>query len=425
MKNVMTKFRPIILIFLGIIIISGCSKRNHDDEKPTGKLSLMVGMSVSSHDVYSNLKAANTGDFKVIIYNSDDAVAASYDKASEMPDAIDLPEGKYYVIASFGTNPAAEFEQPYYYGISSEIEILGGQSSIANVTCYISNILVSIVYSDNVKTGFNDYSTSVSNIAGTLQFFKNETRTGYFNNGPLYIEANLYFTNSNGELQTKKLSGTINNPEPRKHYEVHIDATQADGSAAIQLVADETVETEIVEIVENPVFGQVDYGKFIITEIMYNPTALDDATGEYIEVYNVSDSTLNLKGLIIRRASGSIHTIASDVIVAPHQYAVLARSETAAPIVNYVYSSIALTNTADEIIINKYGTNGSDGTVICSVAYSSALGFPSSVSDGSIQLDNSAFDVEAAKLGTNWCKSSVTFSTGDMGTPGTNNSSCN
>lgn len=425
MKHFFLKCTPFALFVIGLILVTSCSKRTHDDAKPKGKLKIEIGISVFSHDVYNDLKAASTDDFKVIVYDANDAIAASYDKASEMPEEIELTEGTYYAVASYGENQPAAFEKPYYYGISTEFNITGGQTSSVNLTCYIANILVSIVYSDNIKSDFSNYSTVVTNVGGSLTYSKAETRIGYFNAGPLSIEASLNYTDGLGAIQVKILKGSIDNPEPRKHYEIHIDASILEGSAGIKLVADETVETEIVNITETTVFGQIGYGDLLITELMFNPTALDDASGEWIEVYNASDSTLNLKDLVIRRISGSKHTIADDVILAPHQYAVLARSDSAVSSPDYVYTSISLTNTADEIIINKYGTDGTDGQIICSVAYSTALGFPSSVSGASIQLNTTALNVESAKIGSNWCKSTDTYSTGDLGTPGLVNTDCN
>jgi len=424
MKKNLSISKCLTILSIVSVLITGCSKKDHSDNKPSGKLAVTVGILVSSSDVYNDLKSASVGDFKVIIYDSNDVVITSYNKASEMPAEIELPEGSYYVAANSVENPAAAFDKPYYYGVSNKVVVSAGKSSAINVTCTISNTLVSIIYSDNVKRDFSNYSTSVSNSGGSLVFSKDEIRTGYFNGGPLYIEASLYYTVGSGPQQIKTLSGTINNPEPHKRYEVHIDASQKDGSFQINLTTDETITTEVVNINDQNKPGEFGYGDLLITEIMYDPTALSDATGEWIEVYNASASTINLKDLVLRKATGSGHKIASDVILQSHNYAVLARSDTATAVPDYVYSSISLTNTGDEIIINKYGTNGTDGTIICSVHYSSALNFPI-VSGKSIQLDLSSYNVEAAKLGTNWCASTLAYSTGDKGTPGSANLECN
>ncbi|HEY4787194.1 MAG TPA: hypothetical protein VIH57_14145, partial [Bacteroidales bacterium] len=101
----------------------------------------------------------------------------------------------------------------------------------------------------------------------------------------------------------------------------------------------------------------------------------------------------------------------------------LGRTSAATDNVRYVYGSLALTNTGDELIINTYGTNGLDGTVICSVDYSTE-GFLTNLDGKSLQLDPSVKNVEDAKIGTNWCASTLTYSTGDYGTPGLANSAC-
>jgi DNA/RNA endonuclease G (NUC1) len=71
----------------------------------------------------------------------------------------------------------------------------------------------------------------------------------------------------------------------------------------------------------------------VITEIMANPSAVDDSVGEYIEVYNPGLATVDLSGYRIVSRSGSSTeqvTIASGVTLASRAYGVIAaRSNTA------------------------------------------------------------------------------------------------
>ncbi|MBA7579346.1 hypothetical protein ES708_21216 [subsurface metagenome] len=165
-------------------------------------------------------------------------------------------------------------------------------------------------------------------------------------------------------------------------------------------------------------------GELLITEIMYNPLALSDTDGEYFELKNVSEETINLMDLVIRRGSNNdIHVISDDLPLFPGEIILLGCSSTAASEVDYVYSNISLLNIGDEIFINTYGTDGTDGSVICVVDYS-APGFNTSLSGVSIQLDPSISDVNNARLGTNWCESTSAYSTGDLGSPGLENASC-
>jgi DNA/RNA endonuclease G (NUC1) len=70
----------------------------------------------------------------------------------------------------------------------------------------------------------------------------------------------------------------------------------------------------------------------VITEIMANPSAVDDSVGEYIEVYNPGLATVDLSGYRIVSRSGSSTeqvTIASGVTLASRAYGVIAaRSST-------------------------------------------------------------------------------------------------
>jgi hypothetical protein len=101
----------------------------------------------------------------------------------------------------------------------------------------------------------------------------------------------------------------------------------------------------------------------------------------------------------------------------------MGRSDFAATEVDYVYTNISLLNNGDELYINTYGTDGTDGSVICMVDYG-APGFQTSLNGTSIQLDPTVSDVNDALLGSNWCASTTVFSTGDFGTPGSENENC-
>jgi hypothetical protein len=77
----------------------------------------------------------------------------------------------------------------------------------------------------------------------------------------------------------------------------------------------------------------------------------------------------------------------------------------------------------ENLIVNTFGTDGTDGDVICSVDYGAA-GFPSGVNGKSIQLDPGITGAAEAMLGTNWCVSTLPYNTGDLGTPGSINTTC-
>jgi len=405
-----------------LMLFVSCSKKEHGPDK-TGYLALNMGISVEVFDVYNNLKAAEPDEFVVIIYDVTGTEVISFTRAGDMPDAIELSEGSYYAVAHSDNNLPAAFENPYYYGESEEFAITAGETTSASITCVLSNIMVTVLYSQSVIDDFDSYETAISNAGGGLVFDMSETRAGYFDEGPLNIEATLTYMNS-GTPETITLTGCVASPVVGRHYEIHIEASLADGYGNILLDVDETYDTEVVVISDADPSGW-SFGDLLITEIMYNPDVLSDTEGEWLEVYNNSGETVNLKDLVIRRGSNdALHSIASDLILVSGEYAVLARTATATDNVDYVYgSSITLPNTGEDLILNTYGTDGTDGFIIISVDYG-AENFSTGLSGSSLQLSSGITNASEAMLGINWCESTQAYNTGDLGTPGAANDIC-
>lgn len=418
-------FRKLLLTLIAIVVLS-CSKKDSEEPKVMGTLKLNVGISVTEPNANSHLKSGSAiEDFSVKVFSSKNELLRTYPRASEMPESLELSEGEYYATASSENNQTAAFDNPFYQGNSGSFTIIKGQTTSATINCKLSNIKVTVVFSSKVATSFSDYSAKVSNSAGSLVFIKNETRAGYFNSGPLQIEATLSYVIA-GITKTRTLNGSITNAQVGRHYEINVDASQTEGSSIIDVVLDESVQTEIVNLSETPpVIEGIQPGDLLITEIMYHPSTLGDPAGEWIEVYNNSSKAINLKDLVLRRESTTtIHKISSDVNLTPGAYAVLARSTNSTDNVNYAYGTgLSLTNSGDELILNTFGTTGRDGTKICSVNYR-ATGFPGDQIGKAIQLDPSVKDINAAMIGSNWCVSTQTYSIGDFGTPGLVNPSC-
>ena len=412
------------MVFLAFIawLHAGCSKNNPEENQPVGHASIRVGISVAVSQVYNSLKAAEPDEFVVAIYAESGNEVMRFPRAADMPVSVDLPEGNYYAAAWSDNNVPAAFDNDYYYGESEIFSIVAGETTQVSFTCVLANIRVTVVYAASVTEDFDTYVTTVSNAEGSLVFSEDEIRAGYFNAGPLTIQAVLGYTDGSGAVQSMTLDGLIQSPEAGKHYEILIDAALSDGYGAIAFEVDESYETETVMLGDEPANDMS--GELLITEIMYNPSAIGDAEGEFIELLNVSDAVVNLNGLVIRRGSNnSLHVIAEDLPLLPQQYALLANGEAATDHVDYVYSSISLVNSGEEIIINTYGTDGTDGDVICRVDYGAA-GFPAGLNGSSIQLSDGITDVNEAMTGTNWCASTIAYNTGDLGTPGTVNSPC-
>jgi len=413
----------IFLVFIICLAFYACNK-HESSLNGTGKLKLTIIQSVEVYESGTKLKSLQvTEDFKVIIYRSSGNEVLVYEKASDMPDEIELESGEYYVVAHSDNLVPAAFNNPYYYGRSEVFTIDPEVQESITVNCELANCMVTVVYSQNVLDNFFECTTLVSTSEDSLTFTKDETRAGYFDLKPISIDVTLTYSTT-VDTATKNLTGNISDPQPKKHYEIHIDAALNNGQASILLNIDENVTTETICITETQT-GEVNLGDILITEIMYNPDTLSDTEGEWFEIYNTTDSTINLKNLVIKCNDNNPHIITDSINLAPDTYFVLARSEAATTALKYVYgSSITLTNSSTNLILANYGTDGSNGSEIALVFYDESNGFPAGIG-ASIQLNPLYYNVSDAKLGSSWCLSTVSFDTGDLGTPGAANTDCN
>jgi competence protein ComEC len=148
----------------------------------------------------------------------------------------------------------------------------------------------------------------------------------------------------------------------------------------------------------------------VINEVMADPTKVLDDSGEWLEVYNIGTTAVDLQGWTI--ASGTErHTIASSVVVAAGGYAVLTRGRTSKQTggitPSYQYgTSITLANTSDVVTLLD-----ASGATIDSVAWTS--GWTAGTARGVINagIDNANLN------GSNWAHQVSTYGKGDLGTP--------
>ncbi len=170
--------------------------------------------------------------------------------------------------------------------------------------------------------------------------------------------------------------------------------------------------------VEQPKPGPDAVGEILITEFMAKSQAGTDQ-GEWIELYNATNSELDLYGCYLADAQSDNHKIALSTLLGPGKYAVLTRSGDSSVnhgiTPNYVYSGFSLANDGDEISLKC------NGLTIDSVVYVGTW-----VKQGvSIQLAPAFFDADDNDNFDNWCLGTSSFGTAALlGTPGAANAAC-
>ena len=153
------------------------------------------------------------------------------------------------------------------------------------------------------------------------------------------------------------------------------------------------------------------YG-LVINEIMQNPAAVSDAAGEWIEITNISNETINLHNLILRDDGGEEHVISENVEVSPGSYIVLGAEYDPAlnggVNVDYEYSGFTLSNLWDEVILEH-----PSGVILDSVAYDNGGTFPDEIGKSMMLIDPNMDN----NAGHNWIAATTSFGDGDFGTP--------
>jgi len=153
----------------------------------------------------------------------------------------------------------------------------------------------------------------------------------------------------------------------------------------------------------------------VITEIMPNPGAVSDSYGEWIEIHNTTDSTIDIEGWMIKDAGSDEHVISNDamsILVVPGDYFILARNGNEALngglVADYAYTGFTLSNSEDEIILND-----SSGAIVDEVHYTNAWIFGNGIAMEIHDLESNN------NVAENWYASTVQYGDGDYGTPGT------
>ncbi|MUU77856.1 lamin tail domain-containing protein [Winogradskyella endarachnes] len=158
-------------------------------------------------------------------------------------------------------------------------------------------------------------------------------------------------------------------------------------------------------------------GNIMITEIMQNPADVGDTDGEYFEVYNTTNTPIDMNGWTISDNDSDSHTISSSLIVPAFGFAVLGTNSdpltNGGVTVDYEYSGIALANGDDEVILTD-----ETSTEIDRVEYDGGTNWPDPTGASMVYLGS---DIEDNNDGTLW--GTATIAEGidtDFGSPGIN-----
>lgn len=165
-------------------------------------------------------------------------------------------------------------------------------------------------------------------------------------------------------------------------------------------------------------------GDVVVTEFMNDSKAVSDKVGEWIELYNNTNASIDLKGWSLKDDGSNSYTFNESVVIPAKSYFLIGRgpvdsTKNGGVNLNFSYGTDGYTlgNSDDEIILLSPSS-----VEIDRVNYG-VNGFPDGGAGVSLSLDPSKIDGDNNNP-SNWCVSTTTFGDGDFGTPGVANPTC-
>ena len=279
MRNV---FKVLLLV---AIVLSACESEQRRSNTATGMLALHLAASPDVINTTTRVeegsgdKVENTeedelvpdvGDFTIALMDGK-VVKTSWDKFSEYPKYAVLPVGAYTLKAYYGSEDKEGFDLPYYEG-TQEVTIEDDETIEANITCYLTNVKVSVECTDAFKKYFSDYSTTVQSSGGNpVVFAKGEMRAAYIKPGAVTVYASVKKQNSNQFVRLNVLD--IEEAKAREFYRLKLDIDA--GSATLKISFDNTTVDQPVEInvsddvlnMQAPFFTRSGYESGVMQEV--------------------------------------------------------------------------------------------------------------------------------------------------------------
>lgn len=331
-----------VFLIIGIISsLCACRQENRYLGEGEGALSLQVTMG-EAVEVVSRTSLGNEeiealkNDCKVRIYEGDKLIR-KYSSWSSVPEKIDLSAGTdYRVRVVAGDSVSASLDKKYYEGVET-FSVVDGQTTSVEVNCNITNTLVKVNFSEELKTYLASGTVTVSVDAtdGALDYSWSEEGTespvGYYMlpSGKEYLTCVFNATTKNGKkiTQTNKiepakastlytLTYTLSTEEPEHPTD--------EGGAFFSLKVDETplyTQKEEIGIYRRPVIRVMSGEEEINTDSPWFLSLNSSVSPKIIMSGSSTLTTASVEGTLLEKLglSGIIDLLSEESVGALQQ----------------------------------------------------------------------------------------------------------
>ena len=230
-------------ILLGVVALGfgACSDDNPwSGNAGEGGIALKLSASTDVKDAIpvlrsgtQTLEAPDTQNFGISLTNLSTEEEQIWQTLADFQAQSGFRTGSYTLAAFYGSLDDEGFDKPYYYG-STEITVLEGRESKAEITATLANSMISVDYTDGFKNYFKDYGVTVHSEGHSyVEFPKDETRAAFVAPGEVSIAVNV--TNPSGKTAT--LQPAAFPAAAAHHYHITFDVNSSSlGEAQLQIV---------------------------------------------------------------------------------------------------------------------------------------------------------------------------------------------
>lgn len=228
----MNKRRLIDLAYFAclLFLFLSCSSDRNEASEGNGTLrvqvsanpEVIVGTNTRANDI-TETELPDVNDFSFSIFKGENLRGEWATLTDFMADdELTLRSGSNYSAkACYGEIDKEGFELPYYEG-NQPFAITKGKTTNVDVTCYIANAKLSIVYTDEFKDYFSTYSSEVTTSLGnTVKYTSSEERYAYFKPGDLHVAVKV--RKKEGYSQEVTLNAKDFTAEARHAYILTLD----------------------------------------------------------------------------------------------------------------------------------------------------------------------------------------------------------
>ena len=227
-------------VLLASLMFAACHSEKMDfDLSQTGQVNLAPlkdseppKLTFNTEPLVSISRAASDlEDYVIGIYTADDALVQEW-TYSEMPEVYTLNVGTYKIKAHSPATEGAAFDTPYCEGESGTFAIT--QDNIVDagqVNCTLKNVKVTIKYDEKLAALLgDDVKVSVKVGSESLEFAKDETRSGFFHGQATNNAVDVVLT---GEVEGENVTITRSYPDIVIGTELIVTYTLVEASTSV------------------------------------------------------------------------------------------------------------------------------------------------------------------------------------------------